>query len=115
MNFIAICLFLSFQFVDGGECSFPADGLSMTVEGKTLVVSSTEMTATLQLSDLASMRFTDSGESAVANVEDLSEFEVFSLKGESKGSFKTVYELKKSLPGGVYILRRGDYSIKISI
>lgn len=113
-TFFAICLFLTFKFVDGNECSFPADGLSMTVADEALVVKSADMSATLKMSDLASMRFTDSAESGMQPIDNSSAIEVFSLKGESLGSYVSIENIKKSIPGGTYILRQGNISIKIS-
>lgn len=114
-TFFAICLFLSFKFVDGSECSFPADGLSMTVADETLAIRSTEVSASLRISDLASMRFTNSGETGVHKVDSDVLMEVISLKGDNLGAYKSIEDIKKSLSGGTYILRQGNHSIKISI
>lgn len=114
-SIIAVCLFLTIRFVDGNECSFPADGLSMTVVNEKLVVESDNVSASLTIGDLASMRFTDSAAADISQVSMTSPFEVISLSGQSLGSFKSTEELKNKLPGGTYILRQGKNTIKISI
>lgn len=116
MNTIfTICLFLTFKFVDGNECAFPADDLSISVENQTLQLKSSEVNVTLSIKDLASMRFTDSPETGISQLDSDSALEVYSLKGESVGLFQSFYDLKKSLPTGTYIIRQGKNSIKISI
>ena len=75
------------------------------------------MTASLAISDLASMRFTDSAETSIEGQGRAldSRFDVFALDGKSAGSYQSLSEMKKSLPSGTYIIRCGNYSIKLSI
>ena len=112
---IASPLYLTFRLSDGGERSFVATSLSMTVgtDGK-LMVSNVETTEELDLSSLVSMRFTD-------EVSDMKEkvasdvVTVFSLKGEMLGEYKSVKVAEKELPAGTYIFKTADKTEKKNI
>ncbi len=100
--------YLTFRMTDGTECSFATTSLSMTVgsDGKLLVCNDVTK-AELDLSLLASMRFTEE----VSDIEETTasdDVTVFSLKGERLGDYKSVKTAEKLLPAGTYVFKFAD-------
>lgn len=108
-------LYLTFRATDGSERSFQVSALSMTVSDGKLHIRNDEVQAELYLSSLSSMRFThEDASDAIVNINASPDTSVtvYSIKGESLGTFKSVEQAEKSLPSGTYLFKIADKAVK---
>lgn len=99
--------YLTFRLADGTVRTLSVDGLSMGIEGTSLVARGTSETLTLTLADLQEMHFSTDGTTTPvsAAVQDEGPVEAFSTDGLSMGAFSSAAEAAQRLRSGVYVLK----------
>lgn len=109
--------YLTFQKSDGGEQSVSVDNLKITFSDGQLIATNTSTSATFTLSDLSKMYFSSTAtaiETVDANASDDSTVEIWSLSGISLGSFSSLAEARQKLSRGVYVVKQGTKTFKIT-
>jgi hypothetical protein len=109
--------YLTFQKSDGVEQSVSVEGLKMTFSSGQVVVSSGSSTATFNLSDLSKMYFSDTAtgiETVSADASGDATVQAWTLSGVSLGSFSSLSEARQKLSKGVYIVKQGEKTFKIT-
>ena len=111
--------FMQFTDKDGNSQYVSANGLTITIDGASLVVTnSSGDELTFEAADLVSMKFTNSnGSNAIKTISfENGEVEAYGLDGLYAGKYQTVDEAKNSLSNGVYVLKNGQgETIKIVV
>lgn len=110
--------YLTFQSADGTMQSVEVESLTMTFSDGKLLVSNGTKSLELAVADLSSMFFSTSdatGIETVSAAETDGNVAVFSLQGTSVGSFSSVQQLRTSAPAGVYIIKKGGKTQKITV
>lgn len=110
--------YLTFQSADGTMQSVEVESLTMTFSDGKLLVSNGTKSLELAVADLSSMFFSTSdatGIETVSAAEADGNMAVFSLQGTSVGSFSSVQQLRTSVPAGVYIIKKGGKTQKITV
>ncbi len=107
---------LTFRMADGTELSVAADNLSINYKDGNLILSSSTVEKILSVDQINSMRFTASS----AGVEDVTDIqpaagEYYDLSGIKVGRFSSVDEAREALPSGVYVVRSGEVTFKVSL
>ena len=109
--------YMVFVSSDASETSMAVSNLSFSVSGTTLTVTNTATSKTFVLSELAKMYFSTSanGISSLFASGSNGSVTVFNLAGIQIGEFSDYSSLIKSLQKGVYIIKQGRETQKISI
>lgn len=112
--------YLVFSASDGTQTTVNTEGLTLSVENGSLVVTNSTGTTALTLSSLAMMQFAAEGtttpiDQAVSSVKEESTVEVFNLSGIYKGTFSSISALKSSLGKGVFIVKQDGKSTKMIV
>lgn len=109
--------YLSFETTGGTITSYAADGLTMTVAGGKLIVTTADGNSSeLSLSELSRMFFSSEA-SAISDVpagKDAA-VSVYPLTGVSRGSFSSMESARRSLQGGVYVVRTDGRTFKMTV
>lgn len=108
--------YLTFEALDGAQTSVAVDNLKITVVDGNLVVSNGTESATLSVASLSKMFF--SSTSGVDNAilpEGSTEVKAYALSGVCVGTYRTVATAAAALPKGVYILKSGNETKKITV
>jgi len=110
--------FLTLKTHTGVKTQFAVEGLTLRVQGTSLVVSNDETMKTFPLSSLASMFFSTTGPATAIDAsaaKPASTVSVFSLSGMLVGRYDSLSEARKQLPQGVYMMKQGTETTKICI
>ncbi len=111
--------YLTFKKSDGTLVSVSVESLNMTFSDGKLVVSNGTESTSLTLTDLASMYFsTQDDATGIDNIPaDIADgnMEAYSTQGVCYGTFDNVESLKKSLPGGIYIIKAKGKTYKVAV
>lgn len=109
--------YMIFVSSDASETSMAVSNLSFSVSGTTLTATNTATSKTFVLSELAKMYFSTSanGISSLFASGSNGSVTVFNLAGVQIGEFSDYSSLIKSLQKGVYIIKQGRETQKISI
>ncbi len=111
--------YLTFKKSDGTMISVGTESLTMTFSDGKLVADNGSSNISLTLTELASMFFSNGDDATgIDNIPtDTADgkIEAFSTQGISYGTFDSVESLKKSLPGGVYIIKQGGKTFKVAV
>lgn len=86
----------------------------MTVEQDKLIVVNPAISTEFNLAELESMRFSEV-EAGISPVFTNGAVEVFSVKGEKLGSYKSFEAAKSALQSGPYIFHYDTYALKVKI
>lgn len=105
--------FLTVQKSDGTSVSFPSSGLTITFAGTNMVVTQSGTSTTLPVGNLAKMFFGNNDQTTAINVapneEPANESNaIFDLQGRRMPD-------AQQLPKGVYIVKKGDKTMKITV
>ena len=109
--------FLTVQQSNGTEQSFTASGLTITFSSGNMVINENGTSTTISLAGLSKMYFSDES-TGIKNLTNEGEesVEVFDLQGRRLPSLQGGAGGKFSqLPKGVYIVKQGDRSFKITV
>lgn len=107
--------YLTFEMMDGTKASVPVEGLTLNISGTTLTAGSQQFT----LSNLAKMYFSTTDETATGietidngqlTMDDSAE--IYDLKGHKIENSKL---LNRELPHGVYIVKTNSRTYKMII
>lgn len=111
--------YLTLQKSDGTEQSVAVEQLKLTFSDGQLVLSNSDGTTTISLSDLSKMYFSTSATAGISTqiteATDDSPVEVYTLSGMSIGSFESVAEAKKQLKAGIYVMKSKTRTLKITV
>lgn len=109
--------YMVFVGSDASETSMAVSNLNFSVSGTTLTVTNTATSKSFVLSELAKMYFSTSanGINSLFASGSNSSVSVFNLAGVQIGEFCDYSSLMKSLQKGVYIIKQGRETQKISI
>ena len=112
--------YLVFTSSDGTSTALPADGLRISINGGSLVVSSQAGTTTLSASGLTKMKFSSDNvttaiDSAADAVAEGGQIAAYSLSGLYKGTFSSTEQMKSSLATGIYVIKQNGKSTKMII
>lgn len=103
--------FLTVQKSDGAEQSFTTSGLTITFSSGNMVLNENGTSTTISLAGLSKMFFSDEA-SGIENIDKLlssaDNTVVYDLQGRKVTTLTT-------LPKGVYIVKQGDRSFKITV
>ena len=107
--------YLIFQSTDG-EQSVKAMGAVITFSGDNMVVTGTDATLTLPLSNLQKFFFaaTPSGVEAVDSEQE-SEMVVYTVSGQFVGCFTDSRAVTNELPKGIYVVRSSGETHKMMV
>lgn len=104
---------LSFEKTDGCVVSVSVDNLSMTFSGgKLLLDNGAAATQEIAVADLSRMFFS-SFTSSITETTSCGDAEklVYTLSGACMGRYDAV----KTLPGGMYVVKEGDKTFKMTV
>lgn len=111
--------YLTLQKSDGTEQSVAVEQLKLTFSDGQMVLSNSDGTTTISLSDLSKMYFSTSATAGISTqiseVSDDSPVEVYTLSGMGLGSFESVAEAKKQLKAGIYVMKSKTRTLKITV
>ena len=108
--------YLTFQQADGTRQSFGVSGLKLTFSGGNMLVEQNGTTTTFPLSELSKMFFSEeaTGIKQLPTEEQVGTV-VYSLSGVRMGVFASPAEMQQKLPQGVYVMKKGDQTVKLNI
>ncbi len=109
--------YLVLQTSDGSSKALSVESLTLTVSDGQLIATNSAGTQTFTLSELSSMRFSESA-TAVTEIEvETAEetVEVFSLAGVAMGSYDNLQSAEQALPAGIYIVKSNQKTSKIAL
>ena len=111
--------YLTFRHTDGTEQSFGVSGLKLTFSNGNMLVEQNGTTTTLPLSELGKMFFSEEA-TGIKNLESGDRSQelgsvVYSLSGVPMGVFASPAEMQQRLPQGVYVMKKGDRTVKVYI
>lgn len=108
--------YLIFQQADGTRQSFGVSGLKLTFSGGNMLVEQNGTTTTFPLSELSKMFFSEeaTGIKQLPAEEQVGTV-VYSLSGVRMGVFASPAEMQQKLPQGVYVMKKGDQTVKLNI
>lgn len=108
--------YLIFQQADGTQQSFGVSGLKLTFSGGNMLVEQNGTTTTFPLSELSKMFFSEeaTGIKQLPTEEQVGTV-VYSLSGVRMGVFASPAEMQQKLPQGVYVMKKGDQTVKLNI
>lgn len=106
---------LTFSMKDKSELSVASENLSIDYNNRMLVLTSPSVNQTISIDHVKSMRFTSSPSGIIEIKEDLTSgnIELYNLAGTKVGGFSSLDEARKNLPSGIYIINKGEKSLKI--
>jgi len=110
--------FLMLTTTTGSKTTLGVEGLQLTISGTQLVATNAAGTRSFNLSQLASMQFTNtSTATAIGAVESSAEqgVDIFTLGGTSLGHFSSVEECRAKLGRGIYVARQSGKTTKIQV
>lgn len=103
---------------DGIRASYISTGLMITFSGSNMIVESDGVTATYDLNTLSKMYFGNSDVTAIRNHPEpqaAESCEVYDLQGRRVAAEIQLKNLQNQLPKGVYIMKKGETSTKITV
>lgn len=108
--------YLIFQQTDGTKQSFGVSGLKLTFSDGNMLVEQNGTTTTFPLSQLGKMFFSDEATGIKQlPIEEEHGSVVYSLSGVRMGVFASPAEMQQMLPQGVYVMKKGDKTVKVNI
>lgn len=113
-GFAAEYQWLTFRLADNSELSVAAENLEIVYGARELHLKSATVDQTIAVDGIKSMRFTatpaaiDAPQSPAQSPADY-----YTPAGVKAGSFSSVEEARRSLPSGVYIVKKGDRTVKL--
>lgn len=107
--------YLVFQTVDGTATAVDVNDLTIAVNGSSIVVTNGSGTQAFTLSELSKMYF--SATAGISEVQSDKEqaVEVYSLSGQSLGTYDDLSTARQQLERGIYIVKANGKTSKISI
>ena len=109
--------YLVFTNQAGTTTAFEVSNLTLKVNGSDLQVSNADGTVNLELTELASMQFSE--DKTATGVEDVlnadAPVQVYSVTGAWLGSYGSMLEAAKCLNVGTYVISNGDQSQTVVI
>lgn len=107
--------YLTFEKSDGRQVSVKADGLKMTFTDGNLVARNNEGTMTFALAELSKMFFAETSGVKDVKADDAREVAVYNLSGVKLGSFRDAASAQNALVKGVYVVRKGARTYKVTV
>ena len=110
--------FLTVQQTNGAEQSFTASGLTITFSQGNMVLNENGTSTTVSLSGLSKMYFSDeaTGIETLGNASSVTDGTViYDLQGRKVATSPLLNVSTSQLPKGVYIVKQGDRSYKITV
>ena len=109
--------YLVFTTQEGTEKSVAVENLKLTFVNGQMVVDNGVETQTYDLSSLSKMFFSENAVDGIVEtiIDADAEVDVFTIPGVGIGRFKSVDDARQSLKRGVYVLKQGNKTNKISI
>lgn len=107
---------LTFSMSDATEQSVAAENLSIIYKDGNLLLSSASVDQIIPVSQIKSMKFTSSA-SGVDTLKEIqsSESDYYNFSGIKVGRYKSIQEAGKALPSGVYIVKNGNQTFKVTL
>lgn len=114
-GFAAEYQWLTFRMADNSEISVAAENLEINYGGQKLHLKSATVDQTIAVDGIKSMRFTDTPAAidAPQGAAQVAAGDYYTAAGVKAGSFGSVEEARRSLPSGVYIVKKGDKTVKL--
>lgn len=108
--------YLTFQTSDGNLYSIKASGLVINfADGEMKAVSGSE-SLKLRLTELTRMYFSDTNGVDLAEIEgSMSPVLVFGVDGKQLGAYSNLDSARASLKPGVYVLKTGNRTVKMTV
>lgn len=108
--------YLTFEALDGAQTSVAVDNLKITVVDGNLQVTNGAESATLPVASLSKMFFSStSGVDAALLPDGNTDVKAYALSGVCVGTYRNAATAAAALPKGVYILKSGNETKKITI
>ena len=105
---------LTIQKSDGTMISLASSGLTITFENGNLIATQNGETTTLELNSLSKMFFAETTDIQMPS-NALETGDVFDLQGRRVASKVQLKSLQNQLPKGVYIVKNGQKTVKVTI
>ena len=110
--------YLSFQTSEGTVQSVSVNELIITFSNGQLMLTNTDGSQTISLSDISNMFFSkETNTTGVTRIEDVSNqaVEVFTINGQALGRFESMQKAKAELKPGLYLMKSNGKTQKIVI
>jgi len=108
--------YLTFQTADGSVYSMTASGLTITFSDGQMKAQVGSETLSLTLSDLTKMYFSETNGISGTQINQIdSDVSVFTIDGKQMGTYQSVEAARSSLKPGVYVLKAGNKTVKMTV
>lgn len=106
--------YLTIQKSDGTMISLASSGLTITFENGNLIATQDGETTTLELNSLSKMFFAETTDIQMPS-NALETGDVFDLQGRRVASKMQLKNFQNQLPKGIYIVKNGQKTVKVTI